>query len=50
MKPYLFFDAGGTVIFPDFARAAELLQATGHPVDAETLFRYRDDLEYRHVA
>lgn len=39
MKPYLFFDAGGTVIFPDFARAADLLEATGHPIDAETLFR-----------
>ncbi|MBO2520098.1 MULTISPECIES: HAD family hydrolase [Limnochorda] len=47
MKPYLFFDAGGTVIFPDFARAAELLQATGHPVDAETLFRAFSVLLYR---
>ena len=47
MKPYLFFDAGGTVIFPDFARAADLLRATGHPVDAETLFRVFSVLLYR---
>ncbi len=35
----LCLDAGNTVIFLDHARLAELVQATGHDVDAEALVR-----------
>ncbi|BAS28252.1 HAD family hydrolase [Limnochorda pilosa] len=39
MKPYLFFDAGGTVIFPDFARVAGALESAGRTTDPDALFR-----------
>lgn len=39
MKPYLFLDAGGTVLFPDFNAAVELLASTGYETDVRALFR-----------
>jgi len=45
-KPYLIFDAGGTLVFPDFQYLAELARSMGVNVTQEQLFSIHCDLIY----
>lgn len=38
-KPYLFFDAGGTLVFPDFSYIAQIASAAGLALTHEELFQ-----------